>query len=412
MTADHRIDDHLRAADPVAEDEAGRWVDSPEGREAFDDVVRMATLADAEQASHGSSRRRRVWPRRLALAGVTAVALVAAGLSLWSVREANRGDDLVVSPDARGFSVMHGGGVDSGSGPPGTAGPVGPDAVQSGGGSSERRVIEEGGGSVDADAPVDATAGAGPAGGAATTARAREPALGRGPEAEIVKTARMEIAVGDQGLDRSRSEVRDTVDRAGGFIESSERSPRSATLTVRIPVARFEAVLDRFEDLGEVRQQSVSGEDVSAELVDLEARLRHWQAQEAVLLELMEQATSVSESIEVRRELVPVQETIERLEGRLRVLEDDVEFSTVNLFLVDPEVDLPEAPDTDDPTWFADTWNEATRLGSGVVRGTLVALGALLPIAALWVAPVAGLVWLSRRRRGAGVHQEGSASGR
>lgn len=395
MTADQRIEDHLRAADPVPDDARG-WTGSPEGREAFDAVVRMAALAEAGEPPGRSPRRPRAWPRRLALASVAAVALVAVGISLWSVREANRGGDLVVSPDAGGFSAVREGGAGSGSGPPGLAVPVGPDAVQSGGGSSERRVIRQGGGSLDADAPADATAGA------ASTPGTREPALGRGPGAEIVKTARLEINVEERGIERAQGEVRDTVDRAGGFVESSERSPRSATLTVRVPADRFEAVLDEIEGLGEVRQQSVSGEDVSAELVDVEARLRHWQAQEAVLLELMEQATTVSESIEVRSELAPVQETIERLEGRLRVLEDDVAFSTVTLFLVDPGVEVPGEPEPDDEGWFSEVWDDATDLGRGVVRGTVIALGALLPIAVLWIAPVLGVAWLVRRLRSDG----------
>lgn len=399
MTADQPIEDHLRAANPVPDDARG-WTDSPEGREAFDDVVRMAALAEAGEPSGRSPRRPRAWPRRLALAGVAAVALVAVGISLWSVREANRGGDLVVSPDAGGFFAVRGGGG-SGSGPPGLAVPVGPDAVQSGGGSSERRVIQQGSGSLDADAPADATAGAGEAG-AASTPGTREPALGRGPGAEIVKTARLEINVEERGIERAQGEVRDTVDRAGGFVESSERSPLSATLTVRVPADRFEAVLDEIEGLGEVRQQSVSGEDVSAELVDVEARLRHWQAQETVLLELMEQATTVSESIEVRNELAPVQETIERLEGRLRVLEDDVAFSAVTLFLVDPGVEVPGEPEPDDEGWFSEVWDDATDLGSGVVRGTVIALGALLPIAVLWIAPVLGVAWLVRRLRSDG----------
>ncbi len=407
MTADERIDEHLRAANPVLEDEAGGWADSPEGREAFDGVMRMAALGDAGEPSRGAPRRARAWPRRLALAGVAAVALAALGISLANLWDGDDGGDaFVVSDEGEFFAVRGGESDDSGleDGPPLLAMPVGPDAAHSHEDSSPQRVMlsprASGAGSSAPGIALEAGAGGGEAGGAASTSGTREPALGRGPGAEIVKTAQLEIDVEERGIERAQAEVRGTVDRAGGFVASSERSPRSATLTVRIPADRFEAVLDEAEALGEVRQQSVSGEDVSAELVDVEARLRHWQAQETVLLELMEQATTVSESIDVRNELAPVQETIERLEGRLRALEDDVEFSTVTLFLVDPDVEVPGEPEPEpDEGWFSEVWDDATDLGSGIVRGTAIALGALVPIAVLWVAPLVGIAWLIQRRR-------------
>jgi hypothetical protein len=98
-------------------------------------------------------------------------------------------------------------------------------------------------------------------------------------------------------------------------------------------VGEFEAALGELRRLGKIVSQSISGQDVTGQVVDLQARLRNWEAQEAVLLQLMAKATSIEDSIVVQRQLQDVQLAIEEIKGQLRALQGQTDFSTISLSL-------------------------------------------------------------------------------
>jgi hypothetical protein len=183
---------------------------------------------------------------------------------------------------------------------------------------------------------------------------------------------------------------------AGGFVQSSSVSDGGATLTLRVPTGRFEAVLADLRNLGKVRSEGVSGEDVTEEFVDIDARLRHWKAQEAVFLELMTRARSITETIEVRRELSSIQQTIEQLEGRRRFLDDRVDLGTITLELAEPGAAIP-APRREASS-LAGAWDRALDAGESVIGGTIIVLGALVPLAVILGVPGAVVWGLTRRR--------------
>ena len=119
----------------------------------------------------------------------------------------------------------------------------------------------------------------------------------------------------------------------GGFIVTSDlkqndggtqgRASQTVTVIARIPASRFETALSQIHSFGgRVINEKVSGQDVSEEYLDLEARLRTKKALEAQFLEIMKQARKVSDALEVQSQLGEVRTEIERLEGRRRFLEN------------------------------------------------------------------------------------------
>ncbi|HLG01191.1 MAG TPA: DUF4349 domain-containing protein, partial [Acidimicrobiia bacterium] len=211
----------------------------------------------------------------------------------------------------------------------------------------------------------------------------------------VVKTASVELEVSKKGFDAAHDDVLNLVEEAGGFVQNSQVSPTRASLTLRIPADRFESTLTRLEKLGKVKDESVSGQDVSEEYVDLDARLRHWTAQEAVFIELLGKANTVAETVEVRRELSTIQQTIEQLRGRIRYLDDRTGFSSVSLEMLVPGA--PAKPETNDPS-LSKAWSDARDAAISVIGGTLIVLGALVPLAA--IAGAFGIViWVGLRRR-------------
>jgi hypothetical protein len=187
----------------------------------------------------------------------------------------------------------------------------------------------------------------------------------------------------------------------GGHVESSSMAgarARSGSLIVRVPSDRFDEAMSDFRALGTVTGESISGRVVTQEFVDLEARLRTWESQEAVLLDLMEQATSIEATLRIQRELQDVQFRIEQIEGQLRVLEDRTALATIRLSMVETGAPVvSEQPPSDTRPSLAEAWEKAMDGFLGVAYATVVGLGYLVPISALGLAAWFGYRRIQRR---------------
>ncbi|HEX2031771.1 MAG TPA: DUF4349 domain-containing protein [Actinomycetota bacterium] len=263
-------------------------------------------------------------------------------------------------------------------------------AACSGGGAGGGAPQSEGDGAASTTGlarEADAAPGAEPGGlGSAPAGAAALPPLGP----SVIKTAELELQVPRDGLDEAVSEVTTVAAAAGGFLLSSttaEGGGGVATLVVRVPSARFERTLGRIRGVGEVRTEHVSGEEVGQEFVDLEARLRNFAAQQAVLLRLMDQAATITDTIRVQNELQGVQLEIERIRGRLRYLRDQTALGTVTVRLTEEGVAAAGR--------FAKAWDRAVELFQGVVSALIVAGGVVVPFGLM---AAAGLVGYRRLR--------------
>lgn len=145
--------------------------------------------------------------------------------------------------------------------------------------------------------------------------------------------------------------VEELVRQHGGFVSASSIAgspgrPRSGRWTIRVPVDRFSEFLAAVRLLGEVRSVNSTSDDVTAEFYDIEARIRNKQLEEERLLQLLAEATGkLEEVLAVERELSRVRGEIEQAQGRLRMLKDVTELTTVTVTVTEIENYVPdEAP--------------------------------------------------------------------
>lgn len=223
------------------------------------------------------------------------------------------------------------------------------------------------------------------------------PALG----AKVIKTAQVSVTVRPGTFQDRFQQATVIAGSHGGFVASSgtaEGKFRSGSLVIRVPARDFETALGELRKLGRVRSQSLSGEDVTGRVVDLEARLRNWQAQETVLLRLMAKARTIEDSIVVQRQLQEVQLQIEEIKGQLRALEDQTEFSTISLSLSEAGFVPPQKKKSAGLT-FGRAWDLALHGFVAVFAAVLVGLGYLVPIVLLGAAAVTSVVAYRRFRR-------------
>jgi hypothetical protein len=125
----------------------------------------------------------------------------------------------------------------------------------------------------------------------------------------------------------------------GVLVSASEehnRDEQAGDFTYRIPQSMFSAFLDRVRTLPalEPPNMQIQGNDVSEEMVDLDARLKAKQATEARLLDLMKQAKEANDLIAIANRLDEVQSEIEQIKGRIQYLNNQVDYSTVTLHLI------------------------------------------------------------------------------
>jgi len=160
-----------------------------------------------------------------------------------------------------------------------------------------------------------------------------------GLESAVIKDASLSVEVEQGGFKDGVQAITGVAARYGGYLVSSHLEGddgRRGSFVLRIPSESFEAALADVRELGSVRGETVTGEDVGQEFVDLEARLRNLEAQEAVLLRLMGSASTISDTIRIQREVSTVQLEIERIRGRLRYLEDRTTYGTLSVELFEP----------------------------------------------------------------------------
>jgi hypothetical protein len=193
----------------------------------------------------------------------------------------------------------------------------------------------------------------------------------------VIKTGDLTVRVGEDRLQGALSEAVDVARSHGGFVlstEVEEDGDRSGTIVLRVPAESFEEAMADARALGEVVREQVSGEDVTQEFVDLDARLRNFEAQESVLLDLMAESATVADTLRVQRELQDVQLEIERLRGRLRYLRDQTDLSTITLRLRESD------PVVAGTGLLDKAWRRAVDTFNTIVSAIVVGLSVAIPI--------------------------------
>jgi Domain of unknown function (DUF4349) len=161
---------------------------------------------------------------------------------------------------------------------------------------------------------------------------------------KIIRNADLTLEVGAPAeAQRKISSITETL---GGFVVTSESKQRQVgeakqeleiSLVVRVPAIQFGAALDQIRSAGSrVLEEKISGQDVTEEFIDIEARVKTQKALEAQFLEIMKQAHKVEDALEVQRQIADVRTEIEKLEGRKRFLENRATLSTISINLQPP----------------------------------------------------------------------------
>ena len=222
--------------------------------------------------------------------------------------------------------------------------------------------------------------------------------------ARIVRTCSLALTTPDF------ESVRPALDRilagAGGFvgrIDVSGAAPDARRLSaeLRVPADRLNAVVSDLRTLGTVTAETQSADDVSDQLMDLEARIANGRNTEKRLADLLQRRTgSLSDVLQAEREVARVREEIERLDAQRANLDERVTYATIRVQIAEQQKatldfgPLPLAPR------LRNAAIDGVRSAFASFAGAIVLLLAFAPILVLWGAAIGGVMFLVRRVRG------------
>ena len=214
----------------------------------------------------------------------------------------------------------------------------------------------------------------------------------------VIKESTMSLVVKD--VADSIKNIQAIAEKSGGYLINSHLSkPQesgSGSISVRVPETKLTDTLIEFRQAGlRVVDEYISGNDVTDQYVDLEARLLTLNKTKAKFEQILDQAVQVQDLLNVQRELVNLQQQIDSVKGQQQYLSQSAKLSKVTVYLSTDEFSLPYSPA--DP-WRPDViFKLAVRSLVSNLRNLGSALIWITVYSPVWI-PVSLIVWFLTKR--------------
>jgi len=220
----------------------------------------------------------------------------------------------------------------------------------------------------------------------------------------IIHQAQLQVNV--KKLETAQANITKKVEQYGGYIVESnvyqeDDETNSGKMIVRIPEKHFQTFLKDAEgEAAEILERNVTGQDVTEQYVDLQSRVKSKRAVEERLLEFMSNAQKTEDLLKISADLAKVQEEIEVMVGKIKYLENQTSFSTVELSMYENRVVVPSIDSKELNTWektkkqLATSTNSLLSAGSAFIVFFIGNLPVLLILAVIGVA----VYWIIKRR--------------
>jgi hypothetical protein len=235
-------------------------------------------------------------------------------------------------------------------------------------------------GLLDADKSANSSGSAGRESAKSSTPSSAE-AKSTSAETKIVKTARIDFQV--DSIEKSKKQISQLVDTEKGYIsnleETSDGRRMQASFTIRVPAAGFDRLVENvLKQASYVNTSKIERRDVTEEYLDLKARMETEKAMEVRFREILHQAKSIKEILELETAIGELREKIEAKEGRMKYLAHQSEYSTISA-LVYQTLPYTRPPRSEDERFFS-------RLKSSLANGWAGLVEFIIGLATIWPA--------------------------
>jgi hypothetical protein len=165
---------------------------------------------------------------------------------------------------------------------------------------------------------------------------------------QIARTGKVNLFVAD--VDKSVSTLSRIARQQNGDVfalqvtNADAATRASADMSIRVPADRFDATLAAVTQAGNVRDRSVSAEDLTGDITDSSARLRNLRRTESDIRKIMDRSGTVTQVLDAENQLSQVREQIETLESEIKSMEQRVVYSTIDVGLEAEAANAPVEP--------------------------------------------------------------------
>lgn len=213
----------------------------------------------------------------------------------------------------------------------------------------------------------------------------------------IIYTATLSLQVDD--VRAKANQALDIASGLGGVVGSEKRglsgSFAESVIVLRVPSDQFNRALTELAKLGTETARSVQTQDVTEQLVDLDARILTQRASVDRVRALLARAQTIGEIVSIESELTRREADLDSLEKRKASVASMVAMSTITVEIHGPDYVATPPPD-EEPGFLAGLRNGWSAFVDSV-KVVLVVLGWLLPWVVAIGLPIWLIVWLSRK---------------
>ncbi len=194
-------------------------------------------------------------------------------------------------------------------------------------------------------------------------------------ERKLIKNGSLKFRTND--IEKTDVFIKRAVKKFDAYISNDENysneSNKGCDLTIRVPAAKLDSLMTyiiEYADIRNLDNKSMDIEDVTEDYIDTQTRLKIKKASEAKLIDLLNKAKDLKDLLAVQKQLTDLQADIESIEGRMKYLNDQVNYSTLRVSFYKNAVKS--------NTFIGDFWD-------ALMNGWQVFLEVLTFIANLWV---------------------------
>ncbi|MDR6457293.1 hypothetical protein J2786_000386 [Chryseobacterium vietnamense] len=207
---------------------------------------------------------------------------------------------------------------------------------------------------------------------------------------KIIKNGEMKIQVGD--IKKTQNQVDEIIKKNNAYIQKEEFQNTdmddNLTLIIRVPHKNFDALINSFsEGVGTVLSKNISSNDVTEEYTDVAIKLANKKIYLEKYRDMLKSAATTKDMLEIQENIRELEDEIDVAEGRLRFIDDRVNYSTLNLNLYKEKVRSSATSKIGFGSRFADS----------VTEGWNSFISFLLGIISLWpfflIIPVIVFIW-------------------
>lgn len=213
---------------------------------------------------------------------------------------------------------------------------------------------------------------------------------------KIIKNGEMRIQVGD--IKKSQNQINEIIKNNKAYIQKEEfqntDTDDNLYITIRVPHKNFDTLVNSFSNgIGSILSKNISSDDVTEEYTDVSIKLANKKIYLEKYRDMLKKAATTKDMLEIQENIRELEDEIDVSEGRLRFIDDRVNYSTLNLNLYKEKV----------RSSATSKIGFGSRFGDSVTEGWNSFVAFLLGIISLWpfflLIPVFVFLWRKWRGR-------------